>query len=953
MAKQSFAGRRNQPYPVEKPPGAARRVADTFIVRSKAKKQPAARLLSPTVVEINQDTQAPAAIEAGTWDLPNRFVGSEDNSLHEVGEKIFFDRYAFKDGKKETLAVGDTVVVCVNLETGQREIGVVQTMTAGAVTVLLRDGSTTERAVEHIDKPLETKPEHMMDRIAQGIASAEPTAEKKTEWEAKFRWLLNGWKFVPAGRILTGAGTPQALTYYNCYVIPSPKDSREGIIDTLRQMNEIFSRGGGVGINLSSLRPRYAYVKGVNGRSSGAVSWGSLYSFSTGLIEQGGSRRGALMLILNVWHPDVLEFVNSKREAGRITNANISVGITDDFMEAVENDSDWDLVFPDVADPEYNEKWDGYLPNWAAMGKKIITHKTVKAKELWHSIIESAWASAEPGLFFIDRANRASNSWYYDPLICTNPCGEQPLPSWAVCNLGAINLSKFVEKANDGQWQVSWDKLGTSVRYAVRFLDNVIDSTPYFFDENQEQQLSERRVGLNTMGIAEMMIRLGLKYGSPESMEFIDELYEFIATEAYRASTNLAAEKGTFSKFEADKFLQSGYMRRMPTQVREWVAAKGMRNVTVLTQAPNGTIGTMVGTSTGIEPFYSWTYWRKSRLGTHEENVRIVQEWKAEHLDEELPDYFVHAMDLTPEEHVNVLAACQRWVDSAISKTSNTPNSYTIEQIAALYTLMYKLGCKGGTIYRDGSRDQQVLMLKDSEKTKAAADDFVRLNTEEAGKVIPRSRPEALIGRTYRIRTAYGNLYITINEDEQGNPFEVFAQIGKAGGFFAGQAEAISRLASLALRSGIEVHELINQLKGIRGPNVAWSEGGMILSLPDAIGQVLEKHIAKGQAQLNLDLAAEAEKANEAEDMEAQAEEELAQTAASNQGADSQKLVIDAIHTIVAPPENQASSTVSTPRKQRSIADYGEAPVCPSCSSMLALGEGCLYCQSCGWSKCA
>lgn len=917
-------------------------VADSFVVRNKTanKKNSLDRLLTPSVVE------APVSqkVNPADWELPTEFIKEESNALNEVGEKIFYDRYAFKDGKKETLAVGDIVVVCVDLKTGKREIGTIDALEGGQVTVKLRDGSLEQRSIEHVDKPLETKPEQMMDRIAHGISRAEPTEEKQAEWEAKFRWLMDGWKFVPAGRILSAAGTPQALTYYNCYVVPSPKDSRDGIIDTLSQMNEIFSRGGGVGINLSSLRPRYAYVKGVNGRSSGAVSWGSLYSFSTGLIEQGGSRRGALMLIVNVWHPDIVEFVNSKREAGKIVNANISVGVTDDFMEAVEKDADWDLVFPDSSDPEYDTKWDGYLPNWVGMGKKVIKHKTVRAKELWNNIIESAWASAEPGLFFIDRANKMSNSWYYSPLICTNPCGEQPLPGWAVCNLGAINLSKFVEKTAAGEWEITWDQLGTAIRFAVRFLDNVIDSTPYFFEENKNQQKSERRVGLNTMGLAEMMIRLGVRYGSQEGNAFINELYEFISTEAYRASTDLAAEKGSFPMFEADKFLQSGYMMNMPDEVRAWVGDKGMRNVTVLTQAPNGTIGTMVGTSTGIEPFYSWTYFRKSRLGLHEESVGVVQEWKAEHPNEELPEYYVNAMDLSPEEHVNVLAATQRWVDSAISKTSNTPNSYTVEQTAALYEQMYKLGCKGGTIYRDGSRDEQVLMttMDKKEETKTESGNIV--HTEEANKVIPRTRPEILTGKTYRIRTGYGNLYITVNEDEKGNPFEVFAQIGKAGGFFAGQAEAISRLASLALRSGIEVHELIEQLKGIRGPQVSWSEGGMILSLPDAIGQVLEKHLSQKQAQLDLNLGAVTAETPNA-DIEAQAEVELAQTATSNQGEVAQSISIDEVTATVG--------AATTGKKQRSIADYGDAPVCPSCSSMLALGEGCLYCQGCGWSKCS
>src|SRR3989344_5559637 len=362
------------------------------------------------------------------------------NSLAELGEKIFLDRYAIKDAKKETLAIGDTVVVCVNLKTGQREIGVVEKldMDSHEVGVKLRDGTLETRAIEHVDKPLETVPEQMFERIAKHIASVETTPEAKVEWEGRFRDLMDDWKYVPAGRIFTGAGTGQNLTYYNCYVIPSPKDSRQGIFDTLGQMAEIMSRGGGVGINVSTLRPRYAYVKGVNGRSSGAVSWASLYSFVTGLIEQGGSRRGALMLILNVWHPDVIDFINSKKEAGRITNANISVGITDDFMTAVKEDTMWDLVFPDTSDPLYKDKWDGNIGRWRSIGGKVVTHKSVRAQDIWDNIITSAWGSAEPGMYFIDRANYYSNSYYYADLPCTNPCGEQPLPAWGVCNLGPV-----------------------------------------------------------------------------------------------------------------------------------------------------------------------------------------------------------------------------------------------------------------------------------------------------------------------------------------------------------------------------------------------------------------------------------------------------------------------------------------------------------------------------------
>ena len=464
----------------------------------------------------------------------------ESNELSPLGEKIFLDRYALKDGKKESLKAGDTVVAVVDPKTGQREIGSVKTVNGQQVTVALRDGEEVERALEHVDKPIETTVEEMMDRVARGAAVVESTPERQQQWEKEFRSLLQGWKFTPGGRILTACGTDQNLTFYNCYVIPSPVDSRDGIFDTLSQMAEIMSRGGGVGINLSTLRPRYAYVRGVNGRSSGSVSWGGLYSFVTGLIEQGGSRRGALMLILNIWHPDVLEFISSKREMGRITNANISVGITDDFMAAVDSDSDWELVFPDTNDPKYVSEWTGNLDAWREKGGQVVVHKTVRARDIWNQITESAWASAEPGMWFVDRSNKLSNSYYYEKgdLICTNPCGEQPLPAWSVCNLGHINLSRFVDHG-----EVAWDRLGHSVRTAVRFLDNVIDATPYFFKENEEQQRKERRVGLGTIGLAEMLIRLELRYGSQESIDFIDKLYSFIAEEAYLASADIAAEK--------------------------------------------------------------------------------------------------------------------------------------------------------------------------------------------------------------------------------------------------------------------------------------------------------------------------------------------------------------------------------------------------------------------------
>lgn len=868
------------------------------------------------------------------------------NALSELGEKIFLDRYAVKDVKRETFAVGDTVVVLVNPKTGQREIGEIQAIDRSErqVTVVMRDGQLEYRAIEHVDKPLETVPEQMFERIARHISSVEKTEEKKGEWEGKFRRLMEDWKYVPAGRIFTGAGTGQNLTFYNCYVIPSPKDSRGGIFETLGQMAEIMSRGGGVGINVSSLRPRYAYVKGVNGRSSGAVSWASLYSFVTGLIEQGGSRRGALMLILNAWHPDVLDFINSKKEAGKITNANISVGITDDFMKAVKEDQPWDLVFPDPHDEMYDKQWDGNMDKWKKLGGKVIKHKTVRATDIWTNIIESAWSSAEPGMYFIDRANYHSNSWYFAPLPCTNPCGEQPLPAWGVCNLGHVNLARHIDSQSG---EVKWDELKTTVSHAVRFQDNVIDATPYFFDENKEQQMGERRVGMGTIGLAEMLIYKGLRYGSNEASEFIDKLYQFIAVTAYETSVELAREKGAFKKFDADKYLESGFMKSMPEYIRSLVKEYGIRNVTILTQAPTGTIGTMVGTSTGIEPFFSWTYFRKSRLGVHEEKIKLASDWLEKHPGAELPNYFATAMELMPEEHVKVQAAVQRWTDSAISKTCNAPSNYTVEQTKQLYTLMYDLGCKGGTIYRDGSRDEQILAVDSSklgkdveDQLKAKAIESSKLVSKEVQevmsvsggnpqfKIAPRQRPDTMFGITYKMNTAYGNLYVTVNEDEQG-PFEVFAQMGKAGGFFSAQTEAITRLISLSLRSNVAIEEIIEQLKGIRGPDVSFSQEGMVFSLPDAVAKVLEKHIKRKDLQMTLDF-----------------------DGSVSIGKTTTVKIHEEVRNAVVQTTTQTTIGGVQKMQKISIANLGNAPVCPTCSDMMVMAEGCMKCQACGYSKC-
>lgn len=866
--------------------------------------------------------------------------------LEGLSEKIFLDRYAWKDADPSHAKVGDVVLVLTKDDPKfpTKEVGEVVAREGRNVTVKTRRGELVETDVEKLTLNIEKTPEEMWDRLAKAISSVEETPELQKEWEEKFRSVLDDWKLVPGGRIAAGAGASDELTLFNCYVIPSPKDSRGGIMETLSEMTEIMARGGGVGINLSSLRPRRAIVKGVNGSSSGAVSWGGLFSYTTGLIEQGGSRRGALMLMINDWHPDVLDFITVKQTMGQVTNANLSVCVSNGFMKAVKEDLDWELVFPDTTYEDYNEVWDGDLEKWKAEGRRVIHYRTVKARDIWHTIIESAWKSAEPGVVFMEYYNQMSNSWYFNPIICTNPCGEQGLPGWGVCNLSAMNLSKFYDEEND---DVAWDELATTTHYSVRFLDNVISRTPYHFEENEKNQKKERRVGLGTMGLAELMIKLKIRYGSPESLEFLDKLYGFIAKEAYLASAEIAAEKGSFPAFEADKYLQSGFMKVMTEVYPEVGAAiqeKGVRNVTIITQAPTGSTGTMVGTSTGIEPYFAFKYYRQSRLGFDEQFVPIAQEWLDSHPGESLPDYFITAMDLSAEDHIRAQAAIQRWVDSSISKTANCPADFTVEETKRLYELAFDLGCKGVTIYRDGSRDTQVLQTEKKEDkaevkasvTSEAASQEEKKSLDGLDKTLSvsvnaqdkavfdkqyKKRPQVLQGATYKINTPFGMAYITIN-DLNGVPSEIFLNVGKAGSDVFAMAEALGRVCSLFLRygdHGQKAELLIKHLKGIGGSGAIGFGPNRVESIADAVAKALETHIQNGPFD----------------------DHDPAPVAAT-----------------VAHQEDHAQSS-GVNEDSHGAHGHGGAAVtsrdlCPSCGSASLINiEGCKTCSNCGYSKCS
>lgn len=761
--------------------------------------------------------------------------------------------------------------------------------------------------------PIEKKPEEMWSRVAKAVAQAEKD-DKKKQWEKEFFWAMKDFKYIPGGRILAGAGTGYAVTYYNCFVIPSPKDSRHGILETLKQMVEIMARGGGVGINLSSLRPRGARVKKVNGFSSGPINWAELFSVATkDIIQQGGTRRGALMLMLWDWHPDIEEFITVKQDLRRINGANLSLCVSDAFMQAVEKDEDWQLVFPDIDDPEYDEKWNGDLVEWKKMGKKVKVYKTVKARKIWEMIAQAAWRSAEPGVVFMERYNKLYNNWYWNRINCVNPCGEEGLPPWGVCNLGSINLNALVK--GDGierKARFDFKTLKKLVKVAVRFQDNLVDLDPYIFDGIRKTQLEgERRIGLGTMGLGDALIKLHLRYGSKESLKFIDKVYRIIRDEAYQTSVELAKEKGPFPKFDRKLYPKGEFIKTLPKDLQEKIEKYGIRNSLLLMQAPTGSTSLMANTTSGIEPVFEFEFIRKDRLGVHTLRHYLYEKWLEKNKKNgqmpKKPDWFVSASELKPEDHVLVQAAIQKYVDASISKTVNAPKTYTVEDVKKLYTLAYKLGCKGITFFREGSREGVLERKEEQKETKT-----------EIPAYTVKPRPMVVHGSTYRINTPVGVAFITINTNG-GNPpepLEVFINVGKAGTDVYAMAEGLGRMISLALRFSSHlsptqrVKEIIDQLRGIGGSKIMGFGKDKIRSLPDAVAKVLEMHY-----HLN-ELTTKEEKDN-----------------SSN---------VKLISNINQPTISEAL-----------LKEEGLFDICPSCGeASLVHEEGCKKCYNCGYSEC-
>ena len=670
-------------------------------------------------------------------------------------------------------------------------------------------------------------PEGLFRRIAKAIASADARYGKSPEeveaTEAGFYSMLTAMEFLPNSPTLMNAGRKLGQLSA-CFVLPVG-DSMESIFDAVKNAAIIHKSGGGTGFSFTGLRPNGDVVGSTKGISSGPISFMTVFDTATEAVKQGGTRRGANMGLLRVDHPDILDFITCKDENTKLNNFNISVGLTKTFMEALEGDKEYDLLNPRTGQ----------------------VSRKVKAKEVFNLIVDHAWKNGEPGIVFLDRLNESNPTPHLGEIESTNPCGEQPLLPFESCNLGSINLSKMVRKVS-GQtpaYEVNWEKLKDTTWKGVHFLDNVIDVNKYPLLQIEEKTRANRKIGLGVMGWADMLIRMGIPYNSPEAEKLAEEVMGFIQGEGKNASAALAGERGVFPSYEGS--IYDGKMR--------------LRNATVTTIAPTGTLSIIAGCSSGIEPLFAVSYVRTVMEGTKlievnpyfEEVAKEKGFWSRQLMEriaekgslhgfQEIPEevgrVFVTAHDITPLEHIKVQASFQKYVDNAVSKTVNFPHHATPKDVEEVFLLAHKLGCKGVTVYRDGSREEQVLSTgKTSKKAAAPA---------EKQKIVPKRRPEVLKGTVRLVRTGCGNVYVTITEDEEGHLFELFTSMGKAGGCASSQAEAIGRLISLALRSNIDPHEIVTQLKGVRCNQPVWHAGGQVLSCSDAIAKALEKYHSKG-----------------------------------------------------------------------------------------------------------
>jgi len=748
-------------------------------------------------------------------------------------------------------------------------------------------------------KAIET-PEEMFRRVARVIASADKgyvSEEQLQKTEQEFFDMMANLEFLPNSPTLMNAGRPLGQLSA-CFVLPI-EDSMEGIFDSVKNAALIHKSGGGTGFSFSRLRPKGSSVNSTGGVASGPVSFMKVFNAATEAVKQGGTRRGANMGILRVDHPDILEFITCKQNNADITNFNISVALTESFMEAVENGEDYDLI-----DPRSNE-----------------VRGRLNAREVFDLMVKMAWKNGEPGIIFIDRINRDNITPELGEIESTNPCGEQPLLPYEACNLGSINLSAMVKEGESGP-EVDYDKLRDTVHKAVHFLDNVIDVNNYPLPEIDKMTRGTRKIGLGVMGWADLLLILGIPYNSQTAVNLAEEIMGFIDFESKQESERIACIKGVFPYYDKSIYKDSG---------------RKLRNATTTTIAPTGTLSIIAGVSSGIEPLFAVSFIKNVMDGTElvevnphfkkaameegfysEELMRAIAKKGSLHdiegVPQEIKDIFVTSHDITPEWHVKMQAAFQNHTDNAVSKTVNLRNEATIEDVAEVFWLAYRTGCKGVTIYRDGSRDMQVLNIgsvkgKEAKKEEHSGGNAGCDGCEMASKRIyknikPRPRPEVTTGFTEKFKIGCGNLYVTVNYDENGI-CEVFTNTGRAGGC-PSQSEATSRLVSIALRSGVDEAAIVEQLKGIRCPSTIRQKGLKVLSCPDAIGRLIQKVIdhRNGHDEKNSEIT------------------------------------------------NEIANFSAPKPTAKTFVQGLDLKTCPECGSEVEHEGGCVVCRNCGYSKC-
>lgn len=754
-------------------------------------------------------------------------------------------------------------------------------------------------------KAVET-PEQMFRRVASSIAAADSFYDSSadiSETEEKFYKLMSSLEFIPNSPTLMNAGR-ELGQLSACFVLPV-EDSMEGIFDAIKNAAMIHKSGGGTGFSFSRLRSKGSTVATTGGVASGPISFMKVFNSATEAVKQGGTRRGANMGILRVDHPDILEFIQCKKDNKDITNFNISIAITEKFMEAAEKSEDYELIDPATGKP----------------------YEKLNAKEVYDLIVDMAWKNGEPGIIFLDRINRDNVVPKLGEIESTNPCGEQPLLPYESCNLGSINLMSCVKK-NRSKAVIDFDKLSSIVDDSVHFLDNVIDVNRYPLPMVDEMTKGTRKIGLGVMGFADLLIELGIPYDSEEAVNTAENIMKFINERSKAASMKLAEKRGTFKYYEDSVFKEKNI---------------SIRNATTTTIAPTGTISIIAGVSSGIEPLFALSFVRNvmdndelpevnplfekvaKEMGFYStELMREIADHGTIHdiksIPEDIRKVFVTAHDIEPEWHIRIQSAFQKYTDNAVSKTVNFSNSATKEDVSNVYMLAYRMGCKGVTIYRDGSRDSQVLNIgsvnKDNKKEKAPANEVL----------VPRTRPEVTTGITEKVKIGCGNLYITVNSDENGI-CEVFTNLGRGGGC-PSQSEATSRLISIALRAGMDINEIIEQLRGIRCHTTLRQKGLKVLSCPDAIGRVLERYKRSNGDHKDIKTAHELAV-------------EIEERGSSEGGCSSCDTPCQIAATKEEKPPYDFLQTFNNNMKN-----------CPECGSPIQHEGGCVSCRNCGYSKC-